>query len=81
MTRQHGRILRSTYASAVVIAAASAAGGAVGPTCPIADSLYAKHHSRVVQMNQHVARNLDTIITVLEDDITDDRESSAADAC
>jgi len=31
-------------------------------------------------MNQHVARNLDTIITVLENDITDGRES-AADAC
>jgi len=41
----------------------------------------ARGQTRLVEMNQHVARNLDTIITVLEDDVTDDRESAAADAC
>jgi len=40
----------------------------------------ARGQTRLVEMNQHVARNLDTIITVLENDITDGRES-AADAC
>ncbi len=40
----------------------------------------ARGQTRLVEMNQHVARNLDTIITVLENDINDGRES-AADAC
>lgn len=38
----------------------------------------ARGQARLVEMNQHVARNLDTIITALENDT--DAEEAAADA-
>ncbi|NMM25128.1 MAG: tyrosine-type recombinase/integrase [Phycicoccus sp.] len=39
----------------------------------------ARGQTRLVEMNQHVARNLDTIITALQSDI--DNQDTAADAC